>query len=115
MHFIKLPTRDDARGRLVVGDVPFKVERVFWIRDVPAGAIRGAHAHKVQHQALVMLCGSCMLYATDTRDAVGARLRAGGPAFYAPPLTWVTLYSFTADAVLMVLTNGVYDESDYIR
>ena len=41
----------DARGVLTVeqnsahSPLPFRVDRVFWITDVPQGATRGNHAH----------------------------------------------------------------------
>jgi hypothetical protein len=32
-----------------------------------------------------------------------------------PPLLWHEMYDFSEDCVLMVLADGHYDESDYIR
>ena len=39
-------------------DIPFNVERIFYLYDIPGGESRGAHAHKECHQFLVAASGS---------------------------------------------------------
>ena len=47
---IQLPKITDPRGNLSVieelKDIPFEIERTYWIYDVPGGECRGGHAYK---------------------------------------------------------------------
>ena len=47
---IELPRIQDQRGNLTFiegGDhIPFDIQRVYYLYDVPGGAERGGHAHK---------------------------------------------------------------------
>ena len=49
-RLINLAEHKDKRGSLSIaeakGEVPFAIERVFWIYDVPEGEERGAHSHR---------------------------------------------------------------------
>ena len=57
-RIIELPKVHFKAGNMSIVDgvreVPFRVTRVFWIYDIPAGEARGAHAHKECHQFIVV-------------------------------------------------------------
>ena len=59
---IDLPKIEDTRGNLSIieeeNNIPFKIERTYWIYDVPGGQIRGGHAFKKQQEFIVALSGS---------------------------------------------------------
>lgn len=116
---IELPERADARGVLIFAQqddhIPFAVKRFFAIYGVAEGAGRGAHAHRAQHQFLVMLSGRALVTVDDGATRTPVMLERPNLALYAPPMLWLELDSFSADAVCMVLTSDVYSESDYIR
>ena len=61
-RLIPLPKISDVRGNLSFAEgenhVPFKVERVFWIYDVPGGEDRGGHAYKETEEFIIALSGS---------------------------------------------------------
>lgn len=117
-RLIELPERTDARGALMFGQegdhIPFAPKRFFVIYP-ERGAQRGAHAHREQHQFVVMLSGC----ATVTVDNGGSRERVvldrASLALYAPPMLWLELDEFSDGAICMVLTSDTYAESDYIR
>ena len=120
MHrLIELPERADARGALTFaqqGDhIPFAPKRFFAIYGVVPGANRGKHAHRAQHQFLMMLSGSATVTVDNGATRTAVRLDRPNLALYAPPMLWLELNDFSADAVCMVLTSDVYSESDYIR
>ena len=50
-QIIQLPRYVDARGNLSVieeyKEIPFKIERAYWIYDVPGGERRGGHAKRI--------------------------------------------------------------------
>ena len=41
--------------------IPFAIQRVYYLYDVPAGAERGGHAHKELQQLIVAASGSFIL------------------------------------------------------
>ena len=61
-RLISLPKIADARGNLtfVEGNnhVPFDIQRVYYLYDVPGGAERGGHAHKELRQLIIAMSGS---------------------------------------------------------
>ena len=59
---IELPKFLDKRGNLSFIEefkqIPFKIERTYWIYDVPGGEERGGHAYKENEEFIVALSGS---------------------------------------------------------
>ena len=64
LHFV-----EDMRGNLSVGeyhrDIPFVPKRYFLVFDVPTPEVRGEHAHKLCHQFLICVRGSCRVLLDD--------------------------------------------------
>ena len=62
VKIIQLPKLLDRRGNLSFieeqNHIPFLIERVYWIYDVPGGEIRGGHAYKELSEIIVALSGS---------------------------------------------------------
>jgi hypothetical protein len=118
-RMIELPEHADARGALTFaqqGDhIPFAVKRFFAIYGVAEGGSRGAHAHRTQHQFLVMLSGKSVVTVDDGASRTAVVLDRPCLALYAPPMLWLELSGFSAGAACMVLVSDIYLESDYIR
>ena len=61
-QIIQLPKFLDARGNLSVieemKEIPFVIERTYWIYDVPGGEHRGGHAYKNNQEFIVAMSGS---------------------------------------------------------
>lgn len=116
---IKLPRIVDLRGSLTFGEydkhLPFAPRRYFVIFGVPSVEVRGEHAHRVQHQYLVCLHGSCAVVLDDGRSRDEVILDQPDIGLHIPPMVWAIEYKFTNDAVLLVLASDVYDAGDYIR
>jgi dTDP-4-dehydrorhamnose 3,5-epimerase-like enzyme len=118
-RLFELPERADSRGALTFaqqGDhIPFSVKRFFALYGVPPGSSRGGHAHRAQHQFLIMLVGGATITVDDGETKSSVRLDRPSLALHAPPMLWLELDDFSDAAVCMVLTSDVYSESDYIR
>jgi uncharacterized RmlC-like cupin family protein len=95
--------------------VPFDIRRLFALYALPEGARRGSHAHREQHQFLMMLAGRCRVIVDNGERRVPVLLETPAIALYAPPMLWLELDGFSSNAVCVVLTSGDYDEADYIR
>lgn len=107
----------DEGLRPVVGTqfVPFDIKRIYYISDVPAGKIRGNHAHKSLAQLLVAINGSLEVTLDNSTSKHTYTLDSPNKATYIEPGMWRTVKKFSPGAVCLVVSSELYDESDYIR
>ena len=115
----RLAEHSDHRGGLIVGEfpnsLPFEPARFFVVKDVPAGSVRGAHAHKACHQFLICLNGSCNAFVDNGMERQVVRLATPGIGLYMPPMTWGSQFGHASDTVLLVLASHAYDANDYVH
>ena len=106
-------------GSLVVGEtpgqLPFTVERIFTLFDIPEGEVRGTHAHRQCQQFLICQRGSVTAVVDDGANRAEVVLDRPNLGLYMPALTWGTQYRYSADAILLVLASDPYDADDYIH
>ena len=95
--------------------IAFSMRRVFMLYDIPAGTHRGGHAHRGQHQLLLMMSGACTVFIYNGEDTSKVDLDRPNRLLHAPPMLWLELRDFTGGAVCAVLASGLFDEADYIR
>lgn len=116
---IELPKISDPRGNLsfIEGGqhIPFNINRVYYLYDVPGGSDRGSHAHKELHQFIVAMSGSFDVVLSDGKDSQRFHLNRSYYGLYVCPMMWRHLDNFSSGAVCMVLASAHYDEADYIR
>lgn len=116
---IDLPKITDPRGNLtfIEGNrhVPFDIQRVYYLYDVPGGGERGGHAHKELHQLIVAMSGSFDVILDDGREKKRMHLNRSYYGLYICPMIWRELDNFSSGSVCMVLASNLYDESDYFR
>jgi hypothetical protein len=96
-------------------DVPFAIERVFYLYDIPGGESRGAHAHKECHQLLIAASGSFSVSVNDGDRSEVFYLNRPYKALHIPPGLWASEIDFSSGAICLVLASHAYDESDYLR
>ncbi|SFN27257.1 WxcM-like, C-terminal [Paenimyroides ummariense] len=115
---ITLPKIEDPRGNLSViqeNTIPFKINRVYFLYDVPSGAQRGGHAHKDQQEFIIAVSGSFeVVLNTGTEEKV-YHLFKPNEGLYVPVNTWRELRNFSSGSVCLVVSSDEFDESDYIR
>jgi hypothetical protein len=97
------------------GEIPFPIERVFYIYDVPGGEDRGAHAHKECHQFIVAASGAFEVELTDGISVKKILLNRPYMGLHIPPGIWAQEVGFSSGSVCLVFASHLYDESDYIR
>ena len=109
----------DRKGNLSVvsnGDtVPFDVERIYYLYDVPGGESRGGHAHRALSQLIVAASGSFTVTLDDGNVKRTFLLNRPYQGLYVVPGIWRTLDDFSSGSVCMVLASEGYTEDDYIR
>jgi dTDP-4-dehydrorhamnose 3,5-epimerase-like enzyme len=116
---VDLPKITDPRGNLTFIEggrhVPFKIERVYYLYDVPGGAERGGHAHKALQQLIVAMSGSFDVVLKDGTQERRIHLNRSYYGLYVCPMIWRELDNFSSGSVCMVLASNLYDEDDYYR
>lgn len=116
---IDLPKFLDARGNLSVieenKDIPFKIERTYWIYDVPGGEARGGHAYKENQEFIVALSGSFDVVLDDGKEKKTFQLNRSYYGLYVPKGMWRQMQNFSTNSLALVLSSTKYDENDYIR
>jgi oxalate decarboxylase/phosphoglucose isomerase-like protein (cupin superfamily) len=97
-------------------DVPFPIRRVYWIYDVPGGAVRGGHAYRTLEEVFVSLSGSFDLTVDDGQGStVRQTLNRSYYGVYVPAMRWRQLENFSTNGVCLIFASQHYDESDYVR
>lgn len=116
---INLPKFEDARGNLSFFEeenhIPFKIERTYWIYDVPGGQVRGGHAFKEQREFIIALSGSFDVVVDDGSQKQGYSLNRSYYGLYIPCGLWRQIENFSTNSLAVVLSSTKYEESDYIR
>lgn len=118
-RIIELPRIQDHRGNLTFIEsgrhIPFDIKRTYYLYDVPGGATRAAHGHKVLHQLMIAMSGSFDVTLDDGIEKKVFHLNRSYYGLYIPPMIWRDLDNFSSGAVCMVLASEYYDEREYYR
>lgn len=119
VKLVDLPKISDPRGNLTFVEggthIPFDIQRVYYLYDVPGGAERGGHAHKELQQLIIAMSGSFDVILTDGKEKKRFHMNRSYFGLYVPTMLWRELNNFSSGAVCMVLASNKYDESDYFR
>lgn len=118
-QIIELPKFLDKRGNLSFIEeykhIPFKIERTYWIYDVPGGEHRGGHAYKENQEFIVALSGSFDVILDDGKDKYVFSLNRSYYGLYVPRGLWREMNNFSTNSLALVLASTPYNEKDYIR
>ena len=116
---IQLERISDPRGNLTfiesVRHLPFKINRVYYLSEVPSNSERGAHAHRELHQFIIALSGSFDVRLDDGTNVKTITLSKSDQGLYLCPMIWRDIYNFSENSVCLVLASEYYDELDYYR
>lgn len=118
-HLIEFPRISDPRGHLTFIEnakhLPFAIQRVYYLYEVPEGSERGGHAHRRLHQVLIALSGSFEIVLDDGFAQRTLRLHQANQGLYLCPMIWRVIRHFSAHSLCLVLASDPYEESDYYR
>jgi hypothetical protein len=116
---VDLPKIHDPRGNLTFieggAHIPFDIQRVYYLYDVPGGTERGGHAHKGLHQLIIAMSGSFDVVLDDGVNKRRFHLNRSYYGLYVCPMIWRELDNFSSGSVCLVLASNRYDEDDYYR
>ena len=118
-YLINLPKIIDFRGNLSVvenhKEIPFDIQRVYWLYEVPTGELRGGHAHTDLQQVLIALHGKCSVTVDDGKNRQTFVLDKPNQGLYIGHNIWREMSDFSEGAVCLVLASKPYDPVGYIR
>ena len=100
---IELARHFDPRGNLSVieeyKDIPFKIERTYWIYDVPGGEHRGGHAYRENEEFIVALSGSFDVILDDGKEKQTFHLNRSYYGLYVPKGLWREMDNFSTNSL----------------
>lgn len=119
VRIIQLPKVLDKRGNLSIieelKNIPFTIERTYWIYDVPGGESRGGHAYRENEEFIVALSGSFDVILDDGNERKTFSLNRSYYGLYVPKGIWREINNFSTNSLALILSSTVYEERDYIR
>ncbi|MCF0215407.1 MAG: WxcM-like domain-containing protein [Fibrobacteraceae bacterium] len=116
---IELPRHSERSGSLTsiegVKNIPFPIQRIFYLYDIPGGEARGGHAHKTCHQMLVAASGAFDVKIQDGKNERIFRLDRPYYGLHIPPGIWAEELNFSSGSICLVLASENFNEAEYWR
>jgi len=116
---IDFPKILDVRGNLSFiqnnDQLPFEVQRVYWIYDVPGGEQRGAHAYRSLQEVIIALSGSFDVVLNDGNETRKYTLNRSYYGLYIPRMMWRHLENFSTNSLAFIAADQEYNAQEYIR
>lgn len=118
-EILALPKFLDQRGNLSVieefKEIPFKIERAYWIYDVPGGEERGGHAYRENEEVIISMSGSFDVILDNGKEKKTFSMNRSYFGLYVPKGWWRSMNNFSTNAVAFVVASTPYKPEDYIR
>jgi oxalate decarboxylase/phosphoglucose isomerase-like protein (cupin superfamily) len=118
-EILALPKYLDERGNLSVieemKEIPFKIERAYWIYDVPGGEERGGHAYRENEEVIISMSGSFDVILDNGKEKKTFSMNRSYFGLYVPKGWWRSMNNFSTNAVAFVVASTPYRPDDYIR
>lgn len=118
-RIIRFPESVDDRGALAFAEgahqIPFQIERVFWIYGVPDGKTRGGHSHSESAEVVVPVSGAFTMVVDDGTRSIEVRMDSPRKGILIPPGVWCDLRDFAPGTVCVVFASHPYNASGYIN
>ena len=117
---LEFPDYGDERGHLVVvesmNQIPFQIQRVFYIYGSDSSVIRGSHANRKSEFVLINVAGTSKVKIKDGKgNEIIYCLNRPRTGIYLPSMVWKDMYDFSNDSVLLCISSQIYDPDEYIR
>jgi hypothetical protein len=101
-------------GFLENGKIPFDIERIYFIRDVPSHVTRGKHGHKQLKQILIPISGSFDVLVINSDGEKNYHLNSPDKSLFIPEMSWREISNFSPGSCCLVVASDKYKEDDYI-
>lgn len=95
--------------------IPFDIQRVYCLYDIPAGAVWGGHAHKELETVIIAGSGSFDVMLDDGKIRRYISLNNPNYGLCIKSGIWRELANFSSGAVVIAIASILFSEDDYIR
>lgn len=115
IEVFSLPVNSDSRGDLTAidfSDLEINPRRVFWVKNVPMGTMRGQHFHKICNQLLVCMNGSVKVHITLPNGIRFSDTLMQNFAVFLPANHFVEYIFLDTNSELLVLADQFFDSRD---
>ena len=118
-RIVRIKTNADNRGALSVienntKELPFAVQRMFYIYNVKGEESRGNHANRKSNFLMIALNGRVEVEIDDGTRKTSYVLDRPNIGLRASKMTWKVMRNFSEDCVLAILADEKYDPDEYI-
>ena len=118
-YLFELKPFSDKDGFLTVIEeekqVPFKIKRVFYEYGAKKNSLRGQHANKNSRFCFIAISGSCDVIVEDDLGETVYNLDSPVKVLFLDRMIWKTKTNFSKECILLVLSDSLYDENEYIK
>lgn len=118
-HVLPLNKIHNPAGNITIVEggqnIPFNIQRIYYLYDIPGGESRGGHAHKELHQLIIAASGSFEVLLDDGINKKIVTLNRPDYGLLIVPGIWRELIEFSSGAICLVLASLKYNPDDYIR
>ena len=97
------------------GRLPWQPRRMYLMQDFVNGKTRGNHAHKTLSQIFIVISGSIRLDIYRGSECTTYDLSRQSGEIVLSPGAWRVISNASPDAIVLVLADAQYDETDYLR
>lgn len=116
-YWVDIKSNQEDDGRLLVVEnnskqIPFEIQRIFWVRDVKEGAERGQHATKETNLVLVAISGSCDVVVTNGKEEKTYHLDNPTKGLYIEKMLWRTMKNFSKDCIVEAICDHKYSPNN---
>ena len=119
IQILDFPDLGDERGNLVVVEggqaIPFDIKRIFYIYGSDTEVVRGSHANLRSEFVMINVSGTSKVKVDNGHETRIIELNRPRMGLYLKSNVWKEMYEFSADSVLLVLSNEHYDPEEYVR
>jgi hypothetical protein len=118
-RIITLEKHHHENGNLSVvesgNELPFTINRVYYLYDVPGGVERGGHSHRQCYEFIMAVSGSFSIEIFDGAERRTVNLNRSNCGLLVVPGIWRVLDNFSSGSVCLVVASETYNEADYVR
>ena len=119
VKLIELPRFNDPRGNISFVEqkkqIPFEINRTYWIYDVPGGENRGGHAYKTTEEFIIAISGSFDVTVEDGKQKKTFTLNRSYFGLYIPKGLWRQMDNFSTNSLALEFADTKYDRNDYVE
>lgn len=95
--------------------IPFQINRIYYMYGIPEGETRGDHAHENLHQLIIASGGSFDILLDDGRKKKEVTLNSPEQGLLVVPGIWRNLSNFSAGVICLVYASQTYEDNIVIR